>query len=70
MAHGATNLGLKDILLAFEWVQKNIAAFGGEPSKVRASSLIHIGVRKSERRLVPHRLQDLEKVQARLLWAF
>jgi carboxylesterase type B len=28
------NQGLKDILLALEWVQKNIKKFGGNPSKV------------------------------------
>ena len=36
VAHGATNLGLKDIFVAFEWVQRNIAAFGGDPRKVSA----------------------------------
>ena len=31
---GVLNLGLRDQILLFQWVQENIEAFGGDPSQV------------------------------------
>jgi carboxylesterase type B len=34
LAGGATNLGFRDQRIALHWIQENMDAFGGDPSKV------------------------------------
>ncbi|KAJ7719236.1 esterase 1 [Mycena maculata] len=36
---GILNLGLRDAMMAFRWIQDNIAIFGGDPTKVTAYGL-------------------------------
>ena len=33
-SRGAVNLGAKDVEAALQWIQANIGAFGGDPTKV------------------------------------
>ena len=40
VTRGVLNLGLHDQLIALQWVQNNIALFGGDPSKVRSLGFI------------------------------
>ncbi|KAE8748914.1 Carboxyl/Cholinesterase 22 [Frankliniella occidentalis] len=47
------NLGLKDALYALKWVNKNIAAFGGDPSKVTLGGQSSGGVSASWLSILP-----------------